>query len=96
MPHVLVRGLDDEVLKDLKTAARAHGRSLQAEIHVVLRNASADRRQGMTVDVSLTPLAEVPRAFGLDARKALGQHFLLDEAVCRRVREQRVVDLNLD
>ncbi len=33
----------------------------------------------------LTPLAEVPRRFGLDARKALGQHFLLDEAVCRRV-----------
>jgi len=33
----------------------------------------------------LTPLAEVPKRFGLDARKALGQHFLLDEAVCRRV-----------
>ncbi|MCW8084121.1 16S rRNA (adenine(1518)-N(6)/adenine(1519)-N(6))-dimethyltransferase RsmA [Sabulicella glaciei] len=27
----------------------------------------------------------MPRRFGLDARKALGQHFLLDEAVCRRV-----------
>ena len=34
---------------------------------------------------SLTPLAEVPRRFGLDARKALGQHFLLDEATCARV-----------
>ncbi len=33
----------------------------------------------------LTPLAEVPRRFGLDARKALGQHFLLDEVLCRRV-----------
>ncbi len=34
---------------------------------------------------TLTPLAEVPRRFGLDARKALGQHFLLDEATCARV-----------
>ena len=41
MPNVLVRDLDDEVLKHLKAAARAHGRSLQAEIHDVLRSASA-------------------------------------------------------
>jgi 16S rRNA (adenine1518-N6/adenine1519-N6)-dimethyltransferase len=34
---------------------------------------------------ALTPLAEVVRRFGLDARKALGQHFLLDEPVCRRI-----------
>jgi hypothetical protein len=39
MADVLVRNLDDEVLKQLKAAARAHGRSLQAEIHEVLRNA---------------------------------------------------------
>ena len=30
--------------KELKAAAKAHGRSLQAEIHEVLRNASARRR----------------------------------------------------
>lgn len=41
MPNVLVRDLDDEVLRHLKAAAKAHGRSLQAEIHEVLRNASA-------------------------------------------------------
>ena len=41
VPNVLVRDLDDDVLKDLKAAARAHGRSLQAEIHEVLRNARA-------------------------------------------------------
>ena len=41
MPNVLVRDLDDEVLRHLKAAAKAHGRSLQAEIHEVLRYASA-------------------------------------------------------
>lgn len=41
MANVLVRGLDDDVLKALKASAKAHGRSLQAEIHDVLERASA-------------------------------------------------------
>jgi plasmid stability protein len=40
MANVLVRDLDDDVLKQLKAAARAHSRSLQAEIHDVLQRAS--------------------------------------------------------
>jgi plasmid stability protein len=40
MANVLVRDLDDDVLKRLKAAAKAHGRSLQAEIHDVLERAS--------------------------------------------------------
>ena len=40
MPNVLVRDLDDDVLRQLKAAAKANGRSLQAEIHEVLRRAS--------------------------------------------------------
>lgn len=40
MANVLVRDLDDDVLKQLKASARAHGRSLQAEIHDVLYKAS--------------------------------------------------------
>ena len=43
MANLLVRNLDDAVLQELKAAAKAHGRSLQAEIHEVLRNASARR-----------------------------------------------------
>ena len=43
MANLLIRNLDDDVLKELKSAAKAHGRSLQAEIHEVLRNASARR-----------------------------------------------------
>jgi plasmid stability protein len=41
MPNVLIRDLDDEVLKQLKAAAKANHRSLQAEIHEVLRRANA-------------------------------------------------------
>jgi plasmid stability protein len=40
MPNLLIRDLDDDVLKSLKAAAKAHGRSLQAEIHDVLRRAN--------------------------------------------------------
>ena len=43
MANLFVRNLDDNVLRQLKAAAKAHGRSLQAEIHDVLRNASARR-----------------------------------------------------
>ncbi len=43
MANLLVRNLDADVLNQLKAAAKAHGRSLQAEIHDVLRNASARR-----------------------------------------------------
>jgi plasmid stability protein len=41
MPDVLVRDLDGDVLEQLKAAAKANRRSLQAEIHDVLRRASA-------------------------------------------------------
>jgi plasmid stability protein len=40
MPDVLVRDLDEAVLAQLKAAAKANGRSLQAEIHDVLRRAN--------------------------------------------------------
>ncbi len=35
--------------------------------------------------VDLQPLREVIRAHGLDARKSLGQHFLLDTNLCARI-----------
>lgn len=41
MANVLIRDLDHDVLKQLKAAAKAHGRSLQAEIHDVLQRAGA-------------------------------------------------------
>jgi plasmid stability protein len=74
VPNVLVRDLDAEVLKQLKAAAKANRRSLQAEIHDVLRRASTLR------------LAETRR---LSARwlKRLGRSGHSDSA--RLVREDR-------
>ena len=46
MPNVLVRDLDAEVLEQLKAAAKANRRSLQAEIHDVLRRASTRNLAG--------------------------------------------------
>jgi antitoxin FitA len=43
MPDVLIRDLDRAVLDQLKASALANGRSLQAEIHEVLRNAAKMR-----------------------------------------------------
>jgi plasmid stability protein len=40
MANILVRDLDEDVLKQLKAAARSNGRSLQAEIHQILQRAS--------------------------------------------------------
>ena len=40
MPNILVRDLDEDVLEQLKAAAKANGRSLQAEIHDILRRAN--------------------------------------------------------
>lgn len=40
MPDVLVRDLDDSSLDRLKQRARAHGRSLGAELRMILQQAS--------------------------------------------------------
>ena len=41
MANLLIRDLDDDVVRQLKAAAKAHGRSLQAEIHDALQRAGA-------------------------------------------------------
>jgi plasmid stability protein len=60
MPNVLVRDLDNDVLKQLKAAAKANGRSLQAEIHDVLRRAST-RNLGETRRLSARWLKRLSR-----------------------------------
>jgi len=40
MANLLIRDLDAQVLSRLKMAAKAHGRSLQGEIHDALQRAS--------------------------------------------------------
>ena len=39
MANLLIRDLDDDLVRRLKAAAKAHGRSLQAEIHDALERA---------------------------------------------------------
>ena len=74
MANLLIRDLDDEVVKQLKAAAKAHGRSLQAEIHDALRRAGT------------RSLAETRR---VSARwlKRLGDRRLSDSSVL--IREDR-------
>lgn len=39
MASLLIRNIDEDLLAELKAAAKAHGRSLQAEIREILQNA---------------------------------------------------------
>lgn len=53
MAQVLVRGLDDEVVKRLKARARAGGRSLEAELRAIVESAAEmDARLEATRDLS--------------------------------------------
>ena len=63
MPDVLIRNLDTAVLRRLRAAASANGRSLQAEIHYVLESAAA-RRVGETLRLSEQWLRRLKRAGG--------------------------------
>lgn len=40
MPDVLVRGVDEKVLESLKEKAKENGRSLQAELQIILQRAA--------------------------------------------------------
>ncbi len=40
MPDVLVRGVDENVLESLKEKAKENGRSLQAELQIILQRAA--------------------------------------------------------
>jgi plasmid stability protein len=66
MPNLLIRDLDDEVLSGLKAAAKAHGRSLQAEIHDVLRRANT-RNLAETRRLSAKWLKRLSRASHSDS-----------------------------
>jgi plasmid stability protein len=70
MPNVLVRNLDAEVLKQLKAAAKANRRSLQAEIHDVLRRAST-RNLAATRRVSARWLKRLSRSGHSDSAELI-------------------------
>lgn len=45
MPDILVRGLDAKSVRRLKARARRRGRSLQAEVKMLLERAAASRNE---------------------------------------------------
>ena len=62
MADILIRGLDDKVVKRLKARAKRNGRSLQSEARMVLERAAA------------LSVAEALRQ-ARRSRKELGRHF---------------------
>lgn len=62
MADILVRGLDDKVIKRLKERARLTGRSLQSETKLIL-----ERAAGRTLDESLAQAATWRKRLGKQA-----------------------------
>jgi antitoxin FitA len=62
MPDLLVRGVDEEIVRALKERAGAHGRSAEAEHRAILAAALARPRRRTFAEV----LASMPAA-GVDA-----------------------------
>jgi antitoxin FitA len=62
MPDLLVRGVDQELVRALKERAAAHGRSAEAEHRAILAGALARPRRRTFAEV----LASMP-AVGVDA-----------------------------
>jgi len=54
MPDLLVRGVDDEIVRALKERAGAHGRSAEAEHRAILRAALARPRRRSFAEVLAT------------------------------------------
>jgi plasmid stability protein len=77
VPNLLLRNLDEELLRSLKAAAQAHGRSLQAEIHAALRSAQA---------ADLGPARALSQKW---LRRLAGRHHSDSAALLRQERDAR-------
>lgn len=63
MPQVLIRNIDDDVLNRLKTRASEHGRSLQAELKMILEESALLTRK-LTVGEFLKEAKKLRQSFG--------------------------------
>lgn len=52
MAQVLVRDLDDAVVEKLKERARSQGRSLEAELRQILRQAADEHRMATSMTIA--------------------------------------------
>jgi plasmid stability protein len=76
MPDILIRDLDAPTVKRLKTRAKAHGRSLQAEVRQVLKQSAGDSPQ------------EVARMFAKWKQRFAGRKFPDSAALIRQDRRR--------
>lgn len=51
MPHVLVRDIEPRVLEKLKARARQSGRSLEAELRLILHQAAGEPAAGLLTEL---------------------------------------------
>jgi plasmid stability protein len=72
MPEVLVRNLDEAVVEQLKNRARGNGRSLQAELKLILEHAARPE--------SARPSRAEYRVLADRVRAALGNRLQSDSA----------------
>ena len=72
MSDVLVRNIDEVVIKQLKARARGNGRSLQAELKLILEQAAQP--------APTRPSRAEYRALADQIRAAIGQHPQADSA----------------
>ena len=59
MAQLIVRNLEEEVVRRLKARAGRHGRSTEAEHREILRKALLPRRAGRTLKQFLTEMPDV-------------------------------------
>jgi plasmid stability protein len=59
MAQLIVRNLEEEVVRRLKARAGRHGRSTEAEHREILRKALLPRRSGRTLKQLLTEMPDV-------------------------------------
>jgi plasmid stability protein len=64
MPQVLVRGIGPGVVRKLKSRARRHGRSLQAELQEIVEKAAAGDRGDVEATVKRVRAMFAGRRFG--------------------------------
>ena len=63
MPSIMVREVDATVLRRLRAQARRHGRSLAAEVRLILREATRDDGASATRDVARVQALFAGRVF---------------------------------
>jgi len=63
MPQALIRNIDADVMAKLRDRAKKHGRSLQAELKIILDQAAREPER-LTVEEFIQETAKLRKSFG--------------------------------